>query len=451
MNNISNNLFDNIKHFSEIFNNIYVINLKESIDRKNHIENEFKKVNIKKYQIFEATHYNSEESKKMYNSNLVKKFPNCFRCNKKRCDCENNFLTSFQIANWCSFLNIFKDIIENNYKFVLICEDDIVFTNQYERIINKLLSKNSFEKYNIDIDKPLLIRFGTAFNPDNHNSLANPIFLKNFSLCNPCFAINKEMALIYLNNLKIIDYHSDVYFHQKIPKNIPGIQYFTMYPYPVYELSFVKEKQKFESTIRPYNQLRRLEYKDFLLLSSNFLLNNVLINFAKYLNADIKIKKMGFHGNINYFMLLNDFEQSKYYFENKLLFIDNYYDDIKILYYLIKSNNNEIYKLYLLKINQKFNQNIIFDYNEKDETNNFLLNIILFYKYYNKLVNIQNIKKIDINNKNEVRFIGKYYNIENKLLNEINNYDNYKKILFSKMLNENYTVKNNEIDIFMLN
>jgi len=224
-----------------------------------------------------------------------------------------------------------------------------------------------------------------------------------------------------------------------------------MYPYPVYELSFVKEKQKFESTIRPYNQLRRLEYKDFLLLSSNFLLNNVLINFAKYLNADIKIKKMGFHGNINYFMLLNDFEQSKYYFENKLLFIDNYYDDIKILYYLIKSNNNEIYKLYLLKINQKFNQNIIFDYNEKDETNNFLLNIILFYKYYNKLVNIQNIKKIDINNKNEVRFIGKYYNIENKLLNEINNYDNYKKILFSKMLNENYTVKNNEIDIFMLN
>jgi hypothetical protein len=186
-------------------------------------------------------------------------------------------------------------------------------------------------------------------------------------------------------------------------------------------------------------------------LSSNFLLNNVLINFAKYLNADIKIKKMGFHGNINYFMLLNDFEQSKYYFENKLLFIDNYYDDIKILYFLIKSNNNEIYKLYLLKINQKFNQNIIFDYNEKDETNNFLLNIILFYKYYNKLVNIQNIKKIDINNKNEVRFIGKYYNIENKLLNEINNYDNYKKILFSKMLNENYTVKNNEIDIFMLN
>jgi GR25 family glycosyltransferase involved in LPS biosynthesis len=137
------NKFDNIKHFSEIFDNIYVINLKESVDRKIHIIQEFERIGIKKYQIFEATHYDSDESKNIYNSNLVKKFPNCFRCNKKRCDCENNFLTPFQIGNWCSFLNVFADIIKNDYNFVLICEDDIVFTKQYERIINKLLSKST--------------------------------------------------------------------------------------------------------------------------------------------------------------------------------------------------------------------------------------------------------------------------------------------------------------------
>jgi GR25 family glycosyltransferase involved in LPS biosynthesis len=428
---MSDNKFNNIKHFSEIFDNIYVINLKESLDRRHHIENEFNRVNIKKYEIFEATHYNSDEAKKMYNSNLVKKFPNCFRCNKKRCECENNFLTPFQIGNWCSFLNVFTDIIKNNYKFVLICEDDIVFTKQYERIINKLLSKNTFDQYNIDMEKPLLIRFGTAFNPNNHNSYANPIFLKNFSLCNPCFAINRQMTLTYLNNLKIIDYHSDVYFHQKIPKNIPGIQYFTMYPYPVYELSFVKEKQKFESTIRPKNQLRRLEYKDFLLLSSNFLLNPLLVNFGKYLNLDISFKNIGFHGNINYFVLLNNFEKLKYYFEHKLLFHDNYNDDIKIIYCIIKNDrNNKIYNLYLLKINEQFNQNISFDVKNNDK---FLENIILFYKYYNELLKIENIKKININDNNEIKYIEKYYKIENKLLNEINIYNNFKKILFSKI------------------
>jgi len=229
--------------FNYIFDKIYVINLKKSEDRKEHIINEFKRVGIEKYEFFEATPHDSEETINLMNSNLVKKFPNCFRCNLNRCSCENNFLTPFQIGNWCSFINIFKDIIKNNYKFILICEDDIVFSHQYKRILDSLLSPKSFKNYKINMTKPLLIRMGTAYNSDNHNSPAEPRFLKNYSLCNPCFAINKEMAFIYLRYLKIIDYHSDVYFHQKIPKNIPGIQYFTMYPYPVYELSFVPEKK----------------------------------------------------------------------------------------------------------------------------------------------------------------------------------------------------------------
>ena len=129
--------------FNILFNNIYVLNLEKSIDRKEHIEKEFKRVGIEKYEFFKATPHDSDETKNLMNSNFVKKFPNCFRCNNKRCDCENNYLTPFQIANWCSFINIFKDIIKNNHKFVLICEDDIVFTFQHKRIIIKLLSDNA--------------------------------------------------------------------------------------------------------------------------------------------------------------------------------------------------------------------------------------------------------------------------------------------------------------------
>ena len=173
--------------FNYIFDKIYVINLKKSEDRRQHIINEFNRVGIEKYEFFEATPHDSEEAINLMNSSLVKKFPSCFRCNQKRCDCENNYLTPFQIANWCSFINIFKDIIKNNYNFVLICEDDIVFTSQYERIINRLLNVFTFKEYNINMNKPLLIRLGTAFNPYNHNSKDIPRYIKNFSLCNPCF------------------------------------------------------------------------------------------------------------------------------------------------------------------------------------------------------------------------------------------------------------------------
>ena len=407
--------------FNTLFDNIYVLNLKESIDRKLHIQTEFSRVGIEKYNFFEAVHYESDEVKNLMNSNFVKKFPNCFRCDKKRCTCENNFLTKFQIANWCSFINIFKDIINKNYNFVLLCEDDIVFSFQYERIINKLLSKESFVKYRINMSQPLLIRLGTAFNPNNHNLIIEPIFLKNFSLCNPCFAINKQMAIVYLYYLKIIDYHSDIYFHQKIPKNIKNVQYFTMHPYPVYELSFVKEKQKFNSLIRPPNEIRRIEYKEFLFLTSNLLLNTFVLNLSKKMNMDLKINSIGYNGNINFFILFNEKEKNRYYFENRILIIDNEDDDKKLIEKDIDYNKNSYYNLYLNKINEINNINITFE------------NIDVFYKYYIKL-NSNNMLKININNENDIKYLSKYVNI-NYINKEINKYKLIKNKILEKIIN----------------
>jgi GR25 family glycosyltransferase involved in LPS biosynthesis len=420
--------------FNKIFDKIYVLNLKESIDRKNHIEMEFKRVNIINYTFFEATSYDSDEVKNVMNSNFVKKFPNCFRCNNKRCNCENNFLTSFQIANWCSFIHIFQDIIKNNHHFVLICEDDIVFTFQYERIINKLLSQYTFKQYNIDMNKPLLIRLGTAYNPSNHNSNSEPMFLKNFSLCNPCFAINKKMAIIYLYYLKIIDYHSDIYFHRKIPKNIKGVQYFTMYPYPIYELSYVKEKQKFQSLIRPNNQLRRIEYKEFLFLTSNKLLEVFIKNVTKKMNLDIGSNSMiNFNGNINSYIYLNEKEKKKYYFEYKILFIDNLYDDIKILY---KNINIDTYNIYIKNINDIYNLNIQFLENNDE----LLKNITIFYNSLIKIFNNENIIIIHIHNIDDIQKLMNILDIH-IVKKEIVHYIKYKNLL---LMDNNIT--NDDID-----
>jgi len=315
------------KRFNTLFNHIYVLNLEKSRDRREHINREFSRVGIEKYEFFKATSHDSAEVNNLIKSGLVKKFPSCFRCNRNRCDCENNYLTPFQLGNWCSFLNIFRDIIKNDYEFVLICEDDIVFSFQYERIINKLLSEDSFKKHNINMSKPLLIRLGTAYNPLNHQSNAPAVFLKNYSLCNPCFAINKEMAMVYLYSLQIIDYHSDVYFHQKIPKNIKGVQYFTMYPYPVYELSFVKSLQKFSSEVRPHNALRRKEYKEFLLFTTHPLLNIFLKNFLRIIqnksSYNIGIDVMGYNGVFNNYLCYGNTYNNKYSFEYIIVIDDS--------------------------------------------------------------------------------------------------------------------------------
>jgi len=375
--------------FNKLFDHIYVINLKNSKDRREHIIKEFNRVGIEKYEFFEATSHDSDEVKNLINNGLVKRFPSCFRCNNNRCDCENNFLTDFQLGNWCSFLNIFRDIIKNNYKFVLICEDDIVFSFQYERIINTLLSKQSFKFYNINMNLPLLIRMGTAFRPENHNSSSKPVFLKNFPLCNPCFAINKEMAMIYLKYLKIIDYHSDVYFHQKIPKNILNVQHFTMFPYPIYELSFVKSKQQFISEVRPLNAHRRIEFKEYFFLSGNLMLQIFLLKIFnaknKNTNLDIKLDKIGYNGNIDTFLFLPEHEQHKYYFQNKI---------------------------YLYDSNKELNNKIISKFINTSFYNN--------YNSIDNIINKSNYIKIDINDINQIYnvfyFVNK--NTLNKYINE---------------------------------
>jgi GR25 family glycosyltransferase involved in LPS biosynthesis len=416
--------------FNTLFNNIYVINLESCVDRKTHIINEFNRVGIEKYEFFNAIKSDSQEVIDLMKSDKVKKFPTCFWCNQSRCYCKNNVLTEFQIGNWCSFINIFKDIIEKKYDFVLICEDDIVFSNQYKRIINKLLSPQAFKKYNIDMSKPLSIKMGAAFREENHNSNATPVFIKNYAYCNPCFAINKEMAYMYLSNLNVISNTSDTYFHKIIPKMYPSIQHLTMYPYPVYELSFVKSIQKFESTVRPTNGLRRIEYVDYLFLTTNILMNVNLFNYFKRNNYNILINSVGYNGNIHKYILLDENEKRKYYFENKYLIQDNYIDEIKLIYKIFFNEFNEkkesiYYSKYIEKINEVLKVSFTLDYN------NLLKSAIYYFYYYVlllktidvEIINISNLTVInDIKQKNtklfEINFES-YFNIKNMVLKSI--------------------------------
>ena len=345
--------------FNNVFERIFVINLKESTDRKKHIIDEFKKMNITNYEFFEATHYEDPKVQELYDSGKVLKFPPCFRCLKKRCSCENNFLTKFQIANWLSFLRLFEHIISNNYNFVCICEDDICFTKYAPKICNQLLSKYSFLKHNIQMKLPLLIKMGVAFDYSTHYYFGQTSFVKNYSLSNPCFALNKAMIYVFLSNLKIIDYHSDIYFHKTIPQHFgKKIQMFSMKPYPVFELSFVKSMQKFKSLVRPKNQLRRKEYKEYLFITLTKLLEFIPIQFAKNNYLQIFNQKMGLNGTINSLYINNHYNDEIYYFENKYLIHDNIDDDINLIMNQVSIEENSYILNILMLVNNYFKMEI---------------------------------------------------------------------------------------------
>lgn len=240
---------------------IYVINLKRCKKRKRHIIQEFSKHKIKNYQFFRATNKDDDEVKRIMNTDFVKKYPPCFRCNKNSCDCTNNVLIKHQIGNWCSYINVMKEIIKNNQQgLIMICEDDIKFTPNGIKTINEMLTPTNFKKYNISMDKPILIRAGRGHCP-LHSLKDKPSLSKQGMMSNPCFIINIGYAKSFIDNLKQIDATSDMYIHSRLVKTDTTIQAHSILPIPVYDLSTRKFK-KFRSEIHPKGLNKRDKQRD---------------------------------------------------------------------------------------------------------------------------------------------------------------------------------------------
>jgi GR25 family glycosyltransferase involved in LPS biosynthesis/glycosyltransferase involved in cell wall biosynthesis len=125
--NIVNNSFDLEKfrliHPNTYFDNIYIINLKKDIEKRERIKRIFDKYNIK-CEFIEAVY-----GKEVPNIDLYKK--------------PNTKLTSVgQYGYSLSMIKILSDAIEKNYKKILVCDDDIIlkknFLYEFDKNIKKI-------------------------------------------------------------------------------------------------------------------------------------------------------------------------------------------------------------------------------------------------------------------------------------------------------------------------
>ncbi len=262
----------------KFFNKIYCINLLRTPERKEHMENEFQRMGIRNYEFVEAVDADSQEVSNIMHSYKVKKFPPCFRCNKLSCACSNNVLIPAQIGNWLSFIKVFKDMVKNKINYALITEDDIKFTQDAEQIFDKLVKYEAFVENDIDLNKPILIRFHGRYDPHDRD-LNNIHFSNDQQLSNPCFMVNRLFAEFFLAHFARIETTSDIYIHLRLPKQYRQIQAVSAYPKPVYQLSdgelIAGVPAEFYSTIHPKgidaadqlrkaSHIKRVEYWDYL-------------------------------------------------------------------------------------------------------------------------------------------------------------------------------------------
>jgi len=215
-----------------LFGQVLCISLRRSIDRRAHVEREFRRVGICNYRYIDAFDKADEEVEQLFSSDMVMKYPPCFRCGRDECNCDNKSLFHAQIGNWLSHMSAWSQATQQKFNPTLICEDDVKFTDHYRAVLATL--KTSTE-INTALAKaePLLVRLGWAFS-DDHRANSAPYLSNEIRMSNPCYAINAAMAELLLGSLEQIDTTSDIYLHRIIG---PTVNHYTILPPAAYELS----------------------------------------------------------------------------------------------------------------------------------------------------------------------------------------------------------------------
>ena len=112
---------------------VYIVNLKQNIKRRESIISEVKKLKIKNYKLIDAVDGNKLSTEEL--NNLTYK-------NKKNLNPWSTKLTSTQIGCSLSHIKIYRDFINSEYKYALILEDDAIFLRKITYELENFILKN---------------------------------------------------------------------------------------------------------------------------------------------------------------------------------------------------------------------------------------------------------------------------------------------------------------------
>lgn len=231
-----------------LFDQILVMSLPVSQERRHHIAEHLPSMGIDEFCFFDAI---AEDDLKVVQAQAkgeVATFPPCFRCGKLDCgnsDC-NNFLIPAQIACYLSYRRLWQHIAEGESERVLVMEDDVWLHPHTFRVLRWVADKVTAERLPFRRDKICLLRLGWALCEDHADGNAPCKADCTVKMSNPCHALTKNYARALIARDQGIHHTVDVYQHLNCPQSGEA---FTVFPPIASELSWTEGR--FASTIHP--------------------------------------------------------------------------------------------------------------------------------------------------------------------------------------------------------
>lgn len=203
------------------FDKTYCLTLETTVERQAHAKKQFERVGIERYEFVNGFTPNDPEIKLAYKNNQVLQYPNCFRCKRPNCGCENNFIIPAQVACFKSFLKIFQKSVNSPHTSFLMIEDDVEFENYWEPIVKNHLTRNKLELLYLYSPYPCLLSLGQNYmgsNPKHMRVFQNKVVWSETdnSECNVTFAYNRAFAGMALDLFKKYNMTSDTYIHRHL-------------------------------------------------------------------------------------------------------------------------------------------------------------------------------------------------------------------------------------------
>ena len=160
---------------------LFYINLERRPDRNTHFLNECAKIHIPNDKI---ERYNAIDGSKMKNGDVdITLFKNADYMNKPFA---NNI-----IGNQLSHFNILKEMVHRNYNYIMVCQDDVIFRDDFLTSLDDVLNSapDNTEIINIGFNKRAVHSFSEAWDFNELNTkgvMVNEHICKLYHYVNPC-------------------------------------------------------------------------------------------------------------------------------------------------------------------------------------------------------------------------------------------------------------------------
>jgi GR25 family glycosyltransferase involved in LPS biosynthesis len=222
-----------------------VVSLSQDLARREHVVRHFHQLGIERFGFWPAVSHDDPAVADLYLSGKVLAWPPCFRCGQPNCACENNILLPQQVANWLSFIGLWRSLPDDPDHYVLVCEDDVAFHPQSLDNLRDFL--DGFERQR----RHVLIRLAqSGLQPFVTQPRARPQRSGRVVMSNAAYIVNGAMAQRLVRAVDTITHTSDVWLHRTMAAG-DDVEAFTLEPLLATDLSYNKDHARFASRIHP--------------------------------------------------------------------------------------------------------------------------------------------------------------------------------------------------------